>query len=255
MNELRNILDYLTKKRVIRGFYAVRRKSRRLYILSELEPAKSLTGGTFYNSGDLDINLLETLSDIVVFVLLRAREWVSFSRIVRFFGTSTNLSTRNTSLNENDLISLLGLLIYKGKIEKIEGILLLNKRKEMHYRISSGAKFDFNAKEFDVDSFQEGDKVVSLDEKVEIEMKGKNVTLKGHDLKNCIIELQTGSDQLRKKTIGDSRIFPCFQCQIRDLCHLNEGVVTPFNCVYFQVSEIGKISYFVDLKPKIIIVL
>jgi len=69
------IIKKLESSQLIKSIKSVKSPAQRIYMLFHLAPAEDVTGGSFFDSGDLDEGLIEELGNLIVFHV-RSASWV-----------------------------------------------------------------------------------------------------------------------------------------------------------------------------------
>lgn len=69
------IIKKLESSQLIKSIKSVKSPAQRIYMLFHLAPAEDVTGGSFFDSGDLDEGLVEELGNLIVFHV-RSQSWV-----------------------------------------------------------------------------------------------------------------------------------------------------------------------------------
>ncbi|OQO14889.1 hypothetical protein B0A48_00271 [Cryoendolithus antarcticus] len=73
------IVKKLESSRLIKNIKSVKSIAQKTYICFHIEPADDVTGGSFFDAGDLDESLVEELSNLIVFHV-RGQSWVDVKR-------------------------------------------------------------------------------------------------------------------------------------------------------------------------------
>ena len=81
-NVVEKALRALQGTKHIKQLKSARSTAKKTYMLYELEPTKEVTGGGWYSDGELDYDLIEVASEIVV-AFVRERSWLSGPRLLR----------------------------------------------------------------------------------------------------------------------------------------------------------------------------
>jgi DNA-directed RNA polymerase III subunit RPC6 len=68
------IIKKLESSQLIKSIKSVKSPAQRIYMLFHLAPAEDVTGGSFFDSGDLDEGLVEELGNLIVFHV-RSQSW------------------------------------------------------------------------------------------------------------------------------------------------------------------------------------
>lgn len=74
-NLVQKALDKLEKRHLIKSIKTVKSPVQKTYMLWHLAPSDDVTGGSFFDAGDLDESLIEELSNLIVFHV-RMQSWV-----------------------------------------------------------------------------------------------------------------------------------------------------------------------------------
>ena len=65
----------LISKSLVKEIKSAKHPAKRVYMLAHLEPSVENTGGNFFNDGEMDVGLVDTLGDWIV-DLIKSRSWV-----------------------------------------------------------------------------------------------------------------------------------------------------------------------------------
>ena len=71
---LTKVIKSLETKRLIKTIKNVKFPTRRIYMLSELNPSEDVTGGPWFSDAELDVDLVEALADLAI-KFVRERSW------------------------------------------------------------------------------------------------------------------------------------------------------------------------------------
>eukprot|EP00698_Gefionella_okellyi_P003045 TRINITY_DN12866_c0_g1_i1.p1 TRINITY_DN12866_c0_g1~~TRINITY_DN12866_c0_g1_i1.p1 ORF type:complete len:292 (-),score=36.35 TRINITY_DN12866_c0_g1_i1:18-860(-) len=113
---LTKTLKGLEKKKLIKAVKTVNNKTRRVYMLMNTEPARSLTGGPWYTENELDAEFISVLAGA-------ALNFISSRTMVTLQEIHQNITDRHIStvqLSEEDVQTLVNTLVYDGKVEEME---------------------------------------------------------------------------------------------------------------------------------------
>ena len=137
---LTKTLKILEQRNLIKSVRSVISKSKKLYMLFHLEPAKEISGGPWYTDQEFDHEFLELLSrEIVSFVKTQGMSEVNdIAGRIRISGIS------KVELSQDELELVIQTLVYDGRLEEVRGSLLAmtNRFKQsgtVHYKISKPA--------------------------------------------------------------------------------------------------------------------
>eukprot|EP00833_Pecoramyces_ruminatium_P003131 jgi/Orpsp1_1/1177163/evm.model.c7180000060433.1 len=124
-------LKALEKRKIIKTVKSIKNSIKRVYMLYELAPSDEVTGGTFYQDNELDVEFIEILSTAIYRKILKDSMPTSEDQILPanypYYPTVSSLSNflnnsdlfrSGVSLDNDDIQGLLDRLIYDGKIEK-----------------------------------------------------------------------------------------------------------------------------------------
>ncbi|ODQ54770.1 RNA polymerase Rpc34 [Saitoella complicata NRRL Y-17804] len=131
-----NVIKRLESKQMIKQVKNVEKPTQKWYMLYDLEPSASLSGGVFYSDDGLDEGFILGLSEGIL-KFLKDRTWPKKMagnkiRATHFVPDYTgcypnateihkwvkSMGITNTELTVSDIMQLLDVLIYDGKIEK-----------------------------------------------------------------------------------------------------------------------------------------
>ncbi|EPX73576.1 DNA-directed RNA polymerase III complex subunit Rpc34 [Schizosaccharomyces octosporus yFS286] len=127
-------LKALESKNLVKPIKSVKNPTRKIYMLYDLVPSSELTGGPWFTDQELDVEFIENLKK-VVYRFIHAKSFppkknatgpdMIWSPEYNGFPTALQIHTwlRNTNITEVELslgnvISLVDVLIYDGKVEK-----------------------------------------------------------------------------------------------------------------------------------------
>lgn len=78
-NDVQKAIGKLEKLNLIKGIKSVKSPAQRIYMLYHLAPSDDVTGGSFFDAGDLDESLVEELSNLIIF-RVRHESWFDSKR-------------------------------------------------------------------------------------------------------------------------------------------------------------------------------
>jgi DNA-directed RNA polymerase III subunit RPC6 len=90
------IIKKLETTQLIKSIKSVKSPAQRIYMLFHLAPAEDITGGSFFDAGDLDESLVEELSNLIVFHV-RSQSWYDVKRKSRRERDSSPIDLDNDS--------------------------------------------------------------------------------------------------------------------------------------------------------------
>jgi len=124
-------LKALEKRKIIKTVKSIKNSIKRVYMLYELAPSDEVTGGTFYQDNELDVEFIEILSTAIYRKILKDSMSASEDQLLpanypyyptvsslSHFLNNSDLFRSGVSLDNDDVQGLLDRLIYDGKIEK-----------------------------------------------------------------------------------------------------------------------------------------
>ncbi|KAI5740487.1 hypothetical protein M8J76_004331 [Diaphorina citri] len=133
--QLNKILKQLETKKIIKAVKSVAASKKKVYMLFDLEPDRSLTGGTWYQDQDFEVEFVDVLNQQCYRFLQLKREKTANNtngplvaqrlacatpKEVRKFITDLGIS--KVELSEEDIRTILETLLFDGKIEQINNI-------------------------------------------------------------------------------------------------------------------------------------
>lgn len=141
---LTKTLKTLEQRNLIKSVRSVASKSKKLYMLYELEPAKEVSGGPWYTDQEFDHEFLEMLSrEILQFV--RSQGMADINTIaekIRISGIS------KVELTREELELVIQTLVYDGKLEEVRNSVLAmtghNRSGLIMYKASKQARLKNN---------------------------------------------------------------------------------------------------------------
>ncbi|XP_065340607.1 DNA-directed RNA polymerase III subunit RPC6 [Cloeon dipterum] len=127
---LNKILKQLESKKLVKSVKSVLAGKRKVYMLYDVEPDSRVTGGTFYQEQEFDVEFTDLLTqETLKFLTAKAesvakmeigpleiltRSFVTISEILKFI---CRLQIFNVQIKENDIQKILQCLSFDGKIE------------------------------------------------------------------------------------------------------------------------------------------
>lgn len=237
------IIKKLEGSQLIKSIKSVKAPAQRIYMLSHLAPAEDITGGSFFDAGDLDEGLVEELGNLIVF-FVSGQSWVDVKR--------KPTRERHSSPIEIDDDQPNGDANGKKRKRTDDGGGEAPKKSRPEYRINQAAypagsrsyptidnihHFVTNtdairsnkAASLTVREVQEIVNVLHWDEKLE-KCRGGYRTVLG------VKHKQPGAyeyDDLEDAAGNGLTEMPCGRCPVFDICS-DTGPINPGNCVYFE---------------------
>lgn len=112
--QVAKFLKGLENRKLIKSIKSVKNKNRKVYMIFELEPSATVTGGAWYTDNELDNEYIDVLRDACLqFVRKRRRATVAeISQFIR----EKKLS--KVELGEEEFVSIVKTLTYDGKLDE-----------------------------------------------------------------------------------------------------------------------------------------
>lgn len=133
--QLNKILKQLETKKIIKAVKSVAASKKKVYMLFGLEPDRSLTGGTWYQDQDFEVEFVEILNQQCYrFLQLRKEKTANNENgplVAQRLACATpkevwkfisDLGISKVELSEEDIRTILETLLFDGKIEQINNI-------------------------------------------------------------------------------------------------------------------------------------
>ena len=133
--QLNKVLKSLETKRLIKSVKSVNATKKKVYMLFNLEPDQSVTGGAWYSENDFEAEFVEVLNQQCYRFLFHRLEksrqdhtepiaaknasMVSVAEVGKFI---TDLGISKVTLKDADIQSILQTIVYDGKAEKCESL-------------------------------------------------------------------------------------------------------------------------------------
>uniref|UniRef100_A0A182NZY6 DNA-directed RNA polymerase III subunit RPC6 n=1 Tax=Anopheles epiroticus TaxID=199890 RepID=A0A182NZY6_9DIPT len=135
MTQLNKVLKQLENKKLIKAVKSVNASKKKVYMLYNLEPDRSITGGAWYQDQDFEAEFVDVLNQQCLRFLRQKRELAkssgegplavqklsecSVGDVHRFI---SDLGISKISLDEDDLETILKTVVYDGKAERVAQI-------------------------------------------------------------------------------------------------------------------------------------
>ncbi|XP_019525797.2 DNA-directed RNA polymerase III subunit RPC6 [Aedes albopictus] len=132
MTQLNKVLKQLENKKLIKAVKSVNASKKKVYMLYNLEPDRSITGGAWYQDQDFEAEFVDVLNQQCLRFLRMKREsakecrdgplavqklsYCSVGDVHKFI---SDLGISKISLDEDDLETILKTVVYDGKAESI----------------------------------------------------------------------------------------------------------------------------------------
>ena len=113
-------LKKLVNNGLVKGVKSIAYKTRKLYMLSNIEPHRDVTGGPWYTDSEFDEEFVERLRNIILFSMSR-KESMSAEDVQSEFESDVRYKQiLQVSLNIENILEILDTLYFDGKIEPLE---------------------------------------------------------------------------------------------------------------------------------------
>ena len=114
---INKILTKLSKKFLVKSLKVLNTKNKKVWIGYDIEPSQEITGGIWCSNQEFDENLVNVFSEKCL-EYIGSQKQVSRKEIL-FFARSTNLTRNANEIKEDDVQTILNILVFDGKIEPI----------------------------------------------------------------------------------------------------------------------------------------
>ncbi|XP_058443175.1 probable DNA-directed RNA polymerase III subunit RPC6 isoform X2 [Malaya genurostris] len=132
MTQLNKVLKQLENKKLIKAVKSVNASKKKVYMLYNLEPDRSITGGAWYQDQDFEAEFVDVLNQQCLRFLRMKRETakecrdgplavqkLSYCSVADVHKFISDLGISKISLDEDDLETILRTVVYDGKAESI----------------------------------------------------------------------------------------------------------------------------------------
>lgn len=132
MTQLNKILKNLENKKLIKAVKSVNASKKKVYMLYNLEPDRSVTGGAWYQDQDFEAEFVDVLNQQCLRFLRERRDAAKIQKIGPIAAKEmsscsvkdvhkfiSDLKISNVNLDEDDLETILKTVVYDGKAERI----------------------------------------------------------------------------------------------------------------------------------------
>ena len=106
-------LKILESRKIIKCVHAVSAKTKKVYMLYEIEPSRELTGGAWYSGSELDEDLINVLHD-QCYVFICQKGYASADAVHAYVQES---GVFKVELRVEDVVTVLNTLVFDGLIE------------------------------------------------------------------------------------------------------------------------------------------
>ena len=115
---INKILNKLVKKYLIKSLKLHNTKNKKIWIGYDIEPSEEITGGLWYNENqEFNDNLVNVLIE-KCYERICSQKYTSQKELLLFL-KSTNLTNKQNEINEDNVQTILNILIFDNKIEAI----------------------------------------------------------------------------------------------------------------------------------------
>lgn len=123
-NLIAKLLKQMENKKMIKSLKSVK-NNRKVYVLYDDKPSEELTGGVWFNDGDVDSELVEEIIKIVHAHLCRKRsanttinieEYIGINDIIKYLEESKVMTV---TLNYEDVETLMNVMVYQELVQEI----------------------------------------------------------------------------------------------------------------------------------------
>lgn len=116
--ELKQIVERLISRGLIKEVKSVQGTNKRVYILAELEPSTLHTGGPWYNDEqEFDTEFINAIYEQVL-AFIQTVEYVNVEQVTNYVA---ELKVSNEALVQSDMKALINTMLYDGAIEQCTG--------------------------------------------------------------------------------------------------------------------------------------
>ncbi|EFJ44657.1 hypothetical protein VOLCADRAFT_118667 [Volvox carteri f. nagariensis] len=131
MPGITKILKVLESRRLVKSVKNVNNPSRKVYMLSELEPSRELTGGAWYTENQFDSEFINVLREACYSYIKRKDKVSSSLGEIAAFIRSRGFS--KVELRIEDIHTIIMTLVYDGRVDEVEPE---GDEDEDHYRLA-----------------------------------------------------------------------------------------------------------------------
>lgn len=117
-SEVKQIVERLMNRGLIKEIKSVQGANKRVYILSELDPSQAHTGGPWYNDEkEFDSQFIEAIYAHSL-AFMKRQQYVTVDQVANYVAES---KLSNEELSQNDIHQLMSTMLYDGVIEFCKG--------------------------------------------------------------------------------------------------------------------------------------
>mmetsp|Transcript_23636 Transcript_23636/g.50508 ORF Transcript_23636/g.50508 Transcript_23636/m.50508 type:complete len:271 (+) Transcript_23636:333-1145(+) len=115
--QVAKILKFLEQRKLIKSIKWVTNRNRKVYMAFDVQPSKEITGGAWYTNNELDEEMIGVASRVCLKSVREKGGRVSFREVAAEVKKSELF---HTALDEDEVRSILKLLVYDGKLEQCD---------------------------------------------------------------------------------------------------------------------------------------
>ncbi|QDZ18969.1 Rpc34 subunit of RNA polymerase [Chloropicon primus] len=115
--QVAKILKFLEQRKLIKSIKWVTNRNRKVYMAFDVQPSKEITGGAWYTNNELDEEMIGAAMKICLKSVREKGGRVSFREVAAEVKKSELF---RTALDEDEVRSILKLLVYDGKLEQCD---------------------------------------------------------------------------------------------------------------------------------------
>ncbi|KAK1875867.1 DNA-directed RNA polymerase III subunit RPC6 [Dissostichus eleginoides] len=116
LTEVNKILKNLESKKLIKAVKSVAASKKKVYMLYNIQPDRSVTGGAWYSDQDFESEFVEVLNQ-QCFKFLQSKRNSSLATSHEVWKYICELGISKVDLSMDDIETILNTLIYDGKVE------------------------------------------------------------------------------------------------------------------------------------------
>lgn len=112
--QVTKVLKKLVTRVLIKEVKSVTSKNKKVFMLVGVEPARELTGGSWYSGGEFDYELIAVLQKAAL-AYIQQKDKATANEVCDFVRTSGLI--KGKPINQSDIMSVLNSLVYDARIE------------------------------------------------------------------------------------------------------------------------------------------
>eukprot|EP00762_Andalucia_godoyi_P004065 ANDGO_06330.mRNA.1 DNA-directed RNA polymerase III subunit rpc6 len=216
--QLNKILKNLESRRLVKQVKSIEAKTRKVYMLFDLEPSRDLTGGPWYSEQDFDSAFVDDLL-LHIYKYIQARKHATASQIAEFIRAS---GITTVDLRDADVQALIQALVWDGRI--VETFVNPSTFGASASSATASASASGSAAGSAAGSGP-GSRKSSLKDGLGVSAAGGSSSSAAGALHYKVAGYYLEADALTE--------VPCASCPVFDVCSPN-GDVNPQTCVYYN---------------------